>query len=436
MLLNRANHGKKFSYLISDYAPNGHIQREVAFRLLQLKDDPIRGVTVLNATSDAINALVGGLEFDVTDEQVANEAMLERQLARGAFAAAEKAAIKHRVLSMKLAEQIQSILNDTQRDLRSVLQLWESEMPARLDEARQHISDRLQAERRLAIKARESLESDDATVRSTAARISTTLDDCLRRHQTLLTKVIGARQVFFEEQDRQSFRPPSLGLALDMLQDVFDPFWSLSAPLAQPLAEQLLVHITGPRAPRLPDLGRLVNDLLDSPRRPEAQDEPFAVEEVDVPDPPNVPAHVREAAVRIAAAVRLPARTSVLVTACLAAEDDLPNASERLQAADLVALAALWCYAPGEAVDDNETVESSRISVELAAAMFGDSAVSYCDGTALTLPGWRGDDLIVAASTEQFALDNPPALTAILPAGLPSGSASRISGRRSDANRP
>jgi hypothetical protein len=419
ILLNRANHCRKFSYQISDYSPGGHLQREVTFRLLELKEDPSRGVTVLNATADAINALVGGLEFDVTDEQVANEAMLERQLARGAFAAAEKAAIKHRVLSMKLAEQIQSVLNDTRRDLRSVLQLWEVEMPTRLDEARQHIVDRLNTERRLAGKARESLESDDPNVRATAARISVTLDDCFRRHQMLLTKVIGARQVFFDEQDRQSFRAPSLGLSVDLLEDVFDPFWALPAPLAQPLAEQWLVHVTGPRPPRLPDLGRLVNELLDTRRRPEPPHETVDAEEIEAAEPQTIPAHVREASVTIAAAVGLPARTSTLIVACLSAETALPDPAERLQAADLVALVALWCFAPSESTNEDGPPIMSRTSIELATAMFGDQAVSGTDGTALALPGWSGDDLIVAAHVDQFANATPPAPTTTLPSSAP-----------------
>ncbi|MDR6558204.1 hypothetical protein J2809_002574 [Arthrobacter pascens] len=418
VLLNRAEHGRKFNYLISDYTPNGHVQRQVTFRLLQLKDDPARGVTVLNATADAINALVGGLEFDVADEQVANEAMLERQLARGAFAAAEMAAVKHRVLSIKLTEQIQSVLNDTRRDLRAVLQMWEVEMPARLDEARQHILDRLSIERRLAAKARESLESEDSTVRSAAARISNTLDDCFRRHQALLNKVIGARQVFFDEQDRQSFRAPSLGISVDMLEDVFDPFWALPSVLAQPLAEQLLVHITGPRPPRLPDLGRLVNELLDV-RRPESPTEPTEIEEVDDREPQTVPAHVREASVAIATAVALPARTSTLIVACLTAETVLPDPADRLQAADLVALVALWCFAPSDSPNEDESSNTSQISVELATAMFGDQALSGADGTALVLPGWSGDDLIVAAHVDQFANPAAPVSTTTLPAGAP-----------------
>lgn len=411
MLLNRANQGRKFSYQISDYTPAGHRQREVTFRLLLLKEDPIRGITVLNASPDAINALVGGLEFDVTDEQVANEAMLERQLARGAFAAAEKAALMHRVLSMKLAEQIQTILADTRRDLRTVFHLWENEMQDRLDEARQHISDRLETEHRLAVKARESLESDDPTVRSTAARISNTLQDCLRRHQALLKDVIGARQIFFDEQNRQSFRPPAPGLSMDILEDVFTPFWSLPSTLAQPLADLWMVHITGPRPPRIPDLGRLVTDLLDTRRRPEHTDEAFEAEGTEAPDPPTVPPHVRAAAVRMAAAVKLPARTSTLITACLAAVDELPDHPDRMQAAGLISLAALWCYAPGEDTDDDDQRGAEDSSADLAAAMFGEKAVSLADGTQLTLTGWRGDDLIVAASPEEL-LDDPPLATA------------------------
>lgn len=42
-------------------------------------------VTVL-----AINAFVGGLEFDAEDGQVASELMLERRFAKGVFATAEE----------------------------------------------------------------------------------------------------------------------------------------------------------------------------------------------------------------------------------------------------------------------------------------------------------------------------------------------------------
>ena len=47
------------------------------------------------------------MEFDVEDEQVANEVLLERQLAKGAFDAAERAAARARRLSVALAENLQ-----------------------------------------------------------------------------------------------------------------------------------------------------------------------------------------------------------------------------------------------------------------------------------------------------------------------------------------
>ena len=80
------------------------------FRLLVEREDPVRGDVVLNATGDAINALVGGLEFDVEDEQAANEFLLERQLARGAFESAEGGAHRARALSVRLASELTELL--------------------------------------------------------------------------------------------------------------------------------------------------------------------------------------------------------------------------------------------------------------------------------------------------------------------------------------
>ncbi|HEX6074207.1 MAG TPA: hypothetical protein VFZ32_02960 [Micromonosporaceae bacterium] len=50
-----------------------HRLTPVEFRLLTEHEDHGRGVNVLRASTDAINALVGGLEFDVEDEQAVPE---------------------------------------------------------------------------------------------------------------------------------------------------------------------------------------------------------------------------------------------------------------------------------------------------------------------------------------------------------------------------
>jgi hypothetical protein len=97
-LLNRPGRQAPFRYVTSDYSSpeTGHRRREVPFSLLVEHDHPARNENVLRATNDAINALIGGLDFDVEDEQVATELVLERQLARHAFDAALKSAERAR----------------------------------------------------------------------------------------------------------------------------------------------------------------------------------------------------------------------------------------------------------------------------------------------------------------------------------------------------
>lgn len=55
--------------------------------------------------------------------------MLEKQLERGAFDAAEKSALKHQCLSVAYADEIAQILKDTCRDLRAVLDQWSRRCP-------------------------------------------------------------------------------------------------------------------------------------------------------------------------------------------------------------------------------------------------------------------------------------------------------------------
>lgn len=140
-LLNDANRNAQFRYTTSDYSDTevGHRHRDVPFALLIERDHPTRNENVLNATRDAINALIGGLDFDVEDEQVATELVLERQLARNAFDAALKSAERARLLSVAYADDLDRLLKQTRRDLRTVEQEWSDAVPERLDEARHHI---------------------------------------------------------------------------------------------------------------------------------------------------------------------------------------------------------------------------------------------------------------------------------------------------------
>ncbi|WP_030436666.1 hypothetical protein [Actinoplanes subtropicus] len=409
-LLNRGEREAPFTYRISDFtdAAGAHQQRQVQFRLLVEWEDAGRGEVVLKATRDAINALVGGLEFDVEDEQVANEVLLERQLAKGAFDAAERAAVRARLLSVSLAEDLLELIKNTRRDLRAVTQEWATVVPQRLAAARDHIAGRMEADHRLLAKVRESLESDDLQVTMAAARIAALLTECSRRHDALHRQVLSARGVFLEEQNRQSFRPPALGHLPDLDREILTPLLSLDSGTALTVTDRWLSDVTGPRPPKLPRLYRLVYDLWAVRDATDDDRDPDADDEAGDPDPPTIGPHVVAAARRVVVRTGLPARLSALLADALT-DPGLDDPADRQRAAEILALAALWCFAPEAA--DNEHLASA----DLTARVLGPRAVADADTRKLELPGWEGDDLIIVAHPDALAAADPQPVTEALP---------------------
>ncbi len=232
-LLNHHGRQAPFRYVTSDYSgPDGaHRRREVPFSLLVEHDHPARSENVVRATKDAINALIGGLDFDVEDEQVATELVLERQLARNAFDAALKSAERARLLSVGLAEELDRLIKQTRRDLRAVEAEWATAVPDRLASAREHIRERLNTERRLLVKVREAMASADPKLLAAALRIAQLIEECQQRHESLHQRVIATRGVFLEEQERQAFRLPALVTVPDPHQEVLLPALELGSAI-------------------------------------------------------------------------------------------------------------------------------------------------------------------------------------------------------------
>jgi hypothetical protein len=397
-LLNRQAHHAKFQYVTSDYSSpeRQHQRREVPFSLLEERDDAARDENVLRATADAINALIGGLNFDVEDEQVATELVLERQLQRNAFDSAVASAERARLLSLSLSDELDRLIKQTRRDLRMVEGEWASEVPGRLDGSRDHIRDRLRAERALLGKVQEAIASGDLRLLAAARRIADLLTECQRRHEDLHRRVIDARGVFLEEQERQSFRPPASITLPDPHRQVLLPTLELSQEHAIDLAEQFVTDMWGPVAPQLPRLYRLINDLWQQKERtvPGGRGE----EEPELSDPP-LPL-IREefiaVAIRAVHAVGLPARLSQLLTACQA--DAEAGALARRSGGEVLNLAVLWAFSPEEADD-----EGGLIAGDLVGRILGPRAAVDGDGTSIALPGWEGDDVIVAPDSNSLA---------------------------------
>ncbi|WP_165956592.1 hypothetical protein [Kribbella antibiotica] len=400
-LLNRRDREAPYRYYVSVFSRDetgtvAHRELSVEFRLLTEHEEPARGVNVLRATPDAINALVGGLEFDVEDEQAAVELMLARQLERGAFGQAEKAAERSRLLSVRYADELRALMADTSRDIRAVLGQWSSDVPQQLERSRVHLEDRLAAEARLLDHVRGALDGAESepSVTSAAVRIAGLLEECRRRHTELHGKLVNARMTFIDEQTRQMFRPLGGLRNPDLTDDVFLPLLRLPVDAAVDPAETFAVAIAGTQVPRIVRLADLVDDLM-APRRSGDIDEPLDPdEEPGDPEPPAVPVAVLIAAAAVVDSVQLPARLSVLLTAAESAV--LPAEVDRKSVLRVIALAALWSYAP-------ESVEDFAAAVDAAAQVLGSTVAIDADGTPLRLDGWSGDDLIVAEDEESLA---------------------------------
>lgn len=408
-MLNRQGHQAPFRYITSDYSSpqDGHRRREVPFSLVVEHDHPTRDENVLRATKDAINALIGGLDFDVEDEQVATELVLERQLARNAFDAALRSAERARLLSVSLAEDLDQLIKQTRRDLRVVADQWARAVPARLHGAREHIRDRLNAERHLLAKTREALTSEEPRLVTAARRIAQLLEECQNRHESLHQRVITARGVFLEEQERQAFRPPASVSVPDPHQQVFLPLLELNLSEAAAMTEPFVTDMLGPRAPRLPRLYRLVNDLWS--RQARAGDDGRGPEEPEFADAPAplLRGEIIDVAVRAVAEVGLPARLSALLSACYH-DEQAGTEAIREEGAEALNLAALWAFSPEDADDDG-----GRVAEDLMVRVLGERAVAGADSSPLRLPGWAGDDVIVAPDAGSLAIANPPPATGI-----------------------
>lgn len=410
-LLNRAGREGPFRYVTSDYAARegGHLRRRVPFSLLVEHDDASRDENVLRATPDAINALIGGLDFDVEDEQVATELILERQLTRGAFDSARKSAERARLLSVRLADDLDRVLKQTRRDLRTVENEWSTAVPERLESARAHIRERLRAERRLLDSVESALASRDPRILAAASRIGRLLRECQRRHEDLHKRVIGARGVFLDEQERQSFRAPAPIDRPDPHRQVLLPALELGCDDASALTRRLVTDMFGPHVRRLPRLYRLINDLWTRPAGSERPDEAF--EEADLAEAPAplVGPPVIGVAARAVTSAGLPARLSTLILACHHDTEE-ESADVRRQGAELLCLAVLWAYSPEDAGDDTSVAD------DLIDRVLGPRVAIDTDGTRLPPPAWAGDDVIVAPDADSLADADP------VPTPLPASS--------------
>ena len=329
-LMNKADGHAKFTYTVGNWSHGdpGYTRTVLEFWLLREKEDRASGELVLHADPDAINALVSGLSFDVTDDQAAAELVLRRQIQRGEFGKAEATAQRSLHLTVQYTEQLRALLTETRRDLRSVARRWDAEIPGHLATARSHLNERLHEEDELLDRLRDVVDDslggapttfgadadgvDRDAMLAAAARAARLLRECRLRHASLLTDVLGAIDAFLTAQTTQAFRPMGTLAIPNLLDEVLTPMLDASMGNAETVAEAFLRSLSvSPR--RLVRLVDLISDMLAAPR-PEPAPRIDTEGEADLGEVlPALSAEIVAAATRVIDVVGLPARLSELL---------------------------------------------------------------------------------------------------------------------------
>lgn len=368
------NDGQAFRYRYSDYT-DGHTVREFGFHLL-VERTKADGSIVLEASTEAVNALRGGLDLLVEDAQEAMRHILSVQITQGRLDDAEVSAEHNQRLSLELAGQLRDMLDATRADVARVD--WAGDVTVRLASARTHVERCIEADGQLrAHLAREDV--GDAATAETAGRIAELLEAALVQHRALHHQLIIAPRVFLEEQQRQELNRRGHALwRTSVRRGLLEPLSARTAGEARPLLEAFLVAELGVVPPRIPQLGRLFDKLLEQRAREAV--EPSIDEDIEfdeLPDEPDVfdPIEIGTARALLASCRSEPRRFSELLSE---AEFEGPAVAE------LVRLSVLWCYG---AEHDDEPV--------LAGELIDDDMVAVPTGAPFIAGRWCGDELVV-----------------------------------------
>ncbi|GAA4235002.1 hypothetical protein GCM10022254_41230 [Actinomadura meridiana] len=352
-----------------------HVRLDFRFRLLEEQRDE-RGGLVLRASNEALNVLVGALDTDVESAQIAAEVRLRNLIKRGRLQDAKLVAEQARIRTIQFGEEIRARLDATRRNVWSVD--WMETMPGLLDEALEHVEERVVMERGIAAQiTRTRDEADDPVLKRVAAELVDIVEDCVRRHTILQRRLIGARAVFREEQDRQEFSGRPNGLGIDLYGGLLKPLMALSVSEAAEPVARFFVASSGPEADAPVHLAGLVRLLFDPPAERPRHAEPVPEPEfAPLPEASGFSDAEWDAAERL---LDLPGRTRRLSDLLAeAAESDLENLP------DLVALLAQHAFAPEARSSVRRGDHRLRLSVPT--------------DTPLDVPGFGGDDLLVTSA--------------------------------------
>ncbi|MFI9100526.1 hypothetical protein ACIGXA_08355 [Streptomyces fildesensis] len=344
------------------------------FKLIDERSDN-SGDLYLRASDEALNVLVGALDTDVESAQIAAEVRLRNLISRGRLADAKAVAEQARIRTIQYAEIIRAQLDATSRNVTTVD--WSDEVPDLLNEALDHVEQRLQEESAIALSvSTDRDQSQNPIRRRQAAELVDIVDDCVRRHTRLQTRLRGARTLFLDEQDRQQFSGSALRASVDVYGDLLRPVLGLTLADAFHPVRSFYEHSLGPTVDDQLCLATLVPTLLAPPPERASftgeEEEPELVPVVEVRGYTEDQQRLAESLLDLVEEAR---PLSELLEDAAALDPELP---------DLLVLLALRAFSPqlGSALNDG----ADRVLLAVSA------------GFPLDSQGFEGDDLLLTSA--------------------------------------
>lgn len=272
-LMNESERRRAFCEKMRVVEGSVQVCREVSFHYLQQvlgpNDEPL-----FRATVEGINLYTGTLGLDVEDAHAANAAVLKYQIGRGRFREAVATARQAVAISTAYEQKVRRALDIARRDVTQVN--WAGEILTTLDEAREHLRTRIDADNEIVAAVEEHGEEAEAHERIHVAELVGHISACQTRHAKLHVLVMDANESWLTEHTRQAFRPRALGVLPDLEASVLRS--SLSLPDSR-LDDATTWALTGiflpPRPPTVVDGRRLTEMLLAPPREHEGGGSPL-----------------------------------------------------------------------------------------------------------------------------------------------------------------
>jgi hypothetical protein len=276
-LLNVRRRGP-FEEILTQFDDSG-IPKKVryTFSLLEAKD--LGGETFyLVASAEAIRLYTDLLARDVTDEQVANEYLFRFLMERGEWEKAAQESGRMELLSLEYEQKILRAIEIAEVNVHAFS--WKESLLPVLQQARQHVGDRIRAENSVLASLRDKLSHEDSLTlseRHSLCKVEQTLDEVICRHTHLSHVLMSANQKFTEAQDAQCFRPKLLSTLANLEHDLVRPMLLQPIGGVSPYADKFAQFVFRPEPQPLPSLVEIVERLL----RPERES---SYEEIDSED--------------------------------------------------------------------------------------------------------------------------------------------------------